>query len=452
MKLIVNTVRKLKQRLGPLWWHSMLMFLASRFGDFIGLYIGMFLVPAVLAPEKLGAVLPLLKFSAVVAVPMNIVARTAMKYINTMLVREEHGRIKSLLRDLTLLTSGISIFIILVLSIGWRFIERRLKIQDDRILWLIVISVIMACWTPLAQFMSQGLKHFNRIILARLLSPISRLIVILLVLKQLQIVGYLSANVIVSLVSLLLLGDGLLRYLRRDIMAESYRDLLPDMLNYAKPVATVTLMVAVQLAAGPWIIRQRLPETVSAGYYIAAMFGNIPLWVAPAMLPFLFPLVSEHHEKGVSTTKMHIQALGAVLFAGAGISLILFIFGGRILQLRPAWNEYSEYAVYMWQIALITTMDTLFFCHVTHDSACKRFRFLSYYVPLVVIEVILLGILMGWSHFSGVMPEALWQLIGRKIPVDLHSVLCIMITMRCLNSIFLFADMLRSYAVVKNKV
>jgi O-antigen/teichoic acid export membrane protein len=406
----------------------------------------MFLVPAVLVEGNLGAVLPLLKFGAVVSVPMTIIARTAMKYVSMLLVSEEHGKIKAILRDLALLSSLLSVAILIGLWLSWDFIECRLKFDDDRLLWLLGASVVISCWTPLALSISQGLKHFYRIILARLMGPIARLLVILLLLQQFQLVGYISANLAVGVVSLLLLGDGLLRYFRRDVAIESYRSLLPEMFQYSKPIAVVTLMVALQLAAGPWIIRQRLSESVSAGYYIASMFGNIPMWVAPAMMPFLFPLVSEKYEKGISTVKMHIQALSVVIFAGIAISAVLFVVGDRIIDLRPVWKLYHDYAAFMWQIALITTLDTVFMCHVTHESACREFSFLRFYVPLVIIEVVLLGVFMGWGDLRGVVPEDLWQFVNNVVPVGLQSVITIMLVMRLINIMFLLGSLVMRYS------
>ena len=124
---------------------------------------------------------------------------------------------------------------------------------------------------------------------------------------------------------------------------------------------------------------------------------------------------------------MHIQALGMVLLIGLGISAGLFLFGEKILSSRSVWQNYHQYAHFMWQIALITTLDTFFMCHVTHESACKRFQFLRFYTPLVLIEVCMLGVFMGWTHFSDVVPAGAWQFINEEVPVNLNSVITIML-------------------------
>ncbi len=444
METLVHPIRILKHRLGPLWWYSSLMFAASRVGDVVGLYIGMFLVPAVLAPEKLGAVLPLVKFGVLVAAPLGVVARTAMKFISMLLVKGEHGKIKAILRDLAVLSCGVSLLIILTMWLGWGFVERRLKIEDDRILWLLAATVILTCWSPLAHSVSQGLKHFYRIILARLLGPIGRLVVAVLLLHQLQIVGYLLANLAVMVITLLLLGDGLTRYFRREIPSVNYRSLLPEMLRYAVPIGLMTLMISLQLTVEPWVVRHRLPALDSAGFYVAAMFGNIPLWVAPAMTPFLFPLVSERFERGESTRKLHLQA---VLFAGligAAIAAVLLLFGDRLLSLRAAWDQYRGYSPFMWKIACVTTLDVLFNCHMIHESACRRFGFLRYLLPLILGEVALLYVLMGWGALEGVLAPGLWQWVNGAYTPSLGFVINFMLATRLIMAIGVVLDLVRS--------
>lgn len=419
------------------------MFAVSRVGDVVGLYIGMFLVPAVLAPEKLGAVLPLVKFGLLVAVPLGVVARTAMKFISTLLVKEEHGKIKAILRDLAVLSCGVSVLIVLLMWLGWGFVERRLKVDDDRILWLLVATVVLTCWSPLAQSVSQGLKHFYRLILARMLGPIGRLVVAVLLLQQLQIVGYLLANLAVMGVTLLLLGEGLTRYFRRDVPTSDYRDLLPEMMRYAVPIGLMTFMISLQLTVEPWVVRHRLPALDSAGFYVAAMFGNIPLWVAPAMTPFLFPLVSERFERGESTRRLHLQAMLFAGIIGAAISVGLLLFGDRLLSLRDAWAQYREYAPYMWRIACVTTLDVLFSCHMIHESACRKFTFLRYLLPLILGEVALLYILMGWGALEGIVPSNAWQFVNSLFSLNLEFVINFMLGARLLMAVGVVLDLMR---------
>lgn len=432
-------VHRVKDRLSPLWWYSALMFAASRVGDVVGLYIAMFLVPDYIGKDKLGAVLPLWNLGLLAALPLTVVSRTAMKYVSMFLVQRESGYIKALLRDLAVVYSVVSAVIVLVLWRGWGFIDRRLDVGDSRIALVLGAMIILSCWRPLVQSIAQGLKHFYRIILARMMGPIARLVVTVLLIRQLQLVGYLSGMAAMALASSLILCGGALYYLRSGIEPRNYRAMLPEMVRYGVLIAVMVFTTTLQKTVEPWIIRHWLPTEDSAGYYIAAMFGRIPLYVAPAMMPFLFPLVSERFERGESTHSMYRQAIGLAAGLGAGIVILLAFGGETILGLRATWAEYNAYAPCMWKIALVSTCDVLLGCHMMHESASREFRYLRYLLPIAVIEVGVLYVLMGWGALEGILPPGFWQDVSAAYTPSLAFVINFMLASRLImvSSVFL---------------
>ena len=54
------------------------MFVSSRAGDLVSVCIGLFIVPDMIAEEKLGTVLPLVKLAGLVGVPLTVVGNAAM--------------------------------------------------------------------------------------------------------------------------------------------------------------------------------------------------------------------------------------------------------------------------------------------------------------------------------------------------------------------------------------
>jgi len=60
-------LEKLENRLGPLWWYTIILFIAQRFGDVLNAFIGLWLVPRYVPQEELGAVLPLSQVGGVLA-------------------------------------------------------------------------------------------------------------------------------------------------------------------------------------------------------------------------------------------------------------------------------------------------------------------------------------------------------------------------------------------------
>jgi len=427
---VLHPVRRLKKRLGPLWWYSLLMFVFARFGDLINLYIAMFLVPTVISPDRLGAVIPLTQLSMFVAVPLTITLHAVMKYFSVFLTAGSHGKIKSLLRDLIVLAGVLSVGIAVYLWRSQSFITRRLKFEEPAVLWMVGLLAIVSCWTPVARMSAQGLKRFRVIILSALMGPLARLVAVFLLLESFQLTGFLAGSLAFKLGALLCLSVGLLHYTRRNLVPVSYREHLPGMLAYLLPVGAGMAMVAFQLAAEPWIIRQRLPEADSAAYYVVSIFGNIPMYLAASLLPFFFPLVSEKHERGDSTSRMHLQALGLVLGSGGCVCLGYAIFGGDILRLHAAWRQYEAYAPFLWRVGVVTTLSIFLTCHITHENACRRFSYLWYLIPVIGLEVLFLHCSMGWRFFKEYLSPSLWLFVEGLIGRDLRYIVDYMLAAR----------------------
>jgi len=65
----ITTVRaRIKQRVGPLWWYTGLQFGFSKVADVVNLYVGAFIVPAVISSEDLGAIVPFRMIIAFLAI------------------------------------------------------------------------------------------------------------------------------------------------------------------------------------------------------------------------------------------------------------------------------------------------------------------------------------------------------------------------------------------------
>ena len=88
MKLLTS----IHAKLGDLWWYTMLLFVAQRFGDVINMFVGIWLVPKYVSPEDLGAVLPLSQFVSLIGLPLGIIAIPFMKYLNLYAEKGEFGK------------------------------------------------------------------------------------------------------------------------------------------------------------------------------------------------------------------------------------------------------------------------------------------------------------------------------------------------------------------------
>lgn len=418
------------------------MFTVSRLGDLATFYIGVFLVPAVIAQDQLGAIIPLTKLSGTVAIALTIILGGALKYINVFHNAGRPGKIKTMLKHLAWLSLAVSSLMLLLLWTGREFIQERLKFESPVVILLIGGIAILSCWSPMANTAAQSLKRFNSLIALKIVQPVTRLLMMLLLLAPFQIAGYLGAQLIAALAGLLLVGRSLFRFVRPGIRAESYREDLPQLVKYVGPFGLMTLTVTLQGAVEPWVIRQRLPDIDSAGFFIISMFGNIPLWVAPAMLPFLFPLVSEKFERGESTQRMYKQSLAAVFFIGIAISIFFFFAAEWILSLQHTWRIYHGYAGYMWQMGLVNTLFVLINTHIMHENACRIFGYLRYYLPVTLAETFILYVIWDVKRIEAFIPEPIFLFIRTLTGHRLAFIIGTMLLTRLIVVLFIVKNLL----------
>ena len=162
-----------------------------------------------------------------------------------------------------------------------------------------------------------------------------------------------------------------------------------------------------------------------------------PLLNGAAVLPFLFVIVSDRHERGHDTGRILVQTLAAILAVGLVTVGLLAVCGDRILLLRASWARYAEYAPFMWRLGLVATLRVAIKSFIAHECACRRFSFLRYYIPVTLGEVVLLYGALGWNFFKPWLPAGLWTSINALIGRDLYFIVRFMLTARILVATFI---------------
>jgi hypothetical protein len=423
-------IQRIRNLLGPLWWYTALMLGVSQIGNLVSFCIGAFLVPDVIGKEQLGALPAVMQLAGFVACPLSIVIGTGLKYVSLFQAKGEHGRVKQLLRDMMVAAVVLSFLVAFSVWQSRGGIQDRLHFRSNGVVWMVAGVGVISCWLPLVQMAAQGLFRFYPLIMSSVVAPVVRLAAILLFLREFQVAGYMAATLISTASIVLFLGWSVRHSLAPRIAAESYGAYRPEMFRYLLLLGAGVLVANLQGAVEPWVIRQRLSAHDSAGSYIVWLFGNIPAYVAPVMGSFLFPLVSAKHTTGSSTQRMHWQSLGVVLAIGVVLVLMFALGSGRLLDLRASWRTYADFAPYVWQVALVTSISAFIGIHMTHENACGRFTYLWYYVPVVLLEVGLLYGLMGWEFFRPHLPADMWAWVNGFIRRDLQFVLLFMIGSR----------------------
>jgi len=430
MSYIANSVRKMQARLGPFWWHSTLMFGASRIGDVLHIFVGLFLVPLYVPEEQLGAVLPLMSLGAFFSVPLTAAARTTARYVTKFRVAGERGRIRAILRDLMRVSLAVSGLGLLIVWGGQSFFAARLQFEGRAIPLLLAGLIALSCWRPLLTLANHGLGQYYRITLSVMVTAAARLGLALILLPFWGLEGYLAVQLLAGLAAAFFLLRGFREYFGVEVVSVSNRALFKEVGRYFLPILLMTALFSFQAMMEPWIIRQRLPSGESAAYYLASRFGMIPRYLSAALVAFLFPMVSERHDRGQSTRGLRWQSLGGMLAIGLIVVVLLAMFGSRLLGAFAPWRPYVPYASLLWQTALIAVGTGLIALYTTHESACRRFGFLWMVTPVILLEIGGLYSLMGWSFFRPFLPDAVWHGVDGWVRAEIGFVVAFMLASR----------------------
>ena len=266
----------------------------------------------------------------------------------------------------------------------------RLHVTDRRILIPVAAFAVLSCAEPIISTAQKALKCFRSMIVSGMVAPYVRLAAMLLLLAPFGVFGYLSAQLATTLFGVGCAGVALVLVLRKCGGRTSYRADIRDMVVYSLPLLALTLAGRVTGPAEAFIMRHRLPEEVTAGYYFSTMFGAIPGYATSALLAFFWPIVSEKFEKGESTRRLLAQSLAFNLVIGVAALVATALVVPYVFRMPGPWAGYREYARYVAPAGLITLLANIQGTYTAHESACRRFVYVWYCVPIGLIEAALL--------------------------------------------------------------
>lgn len=375
-------IHKLKLKLGDFWWSSLILFLSCRVADVMNLFVGLYLVPKYIAPSELGAVLPLSSFAAFLALPASVFALTFAKELNSLAVRSEFGKMKSLMRGVFVATALFLILAVIVCGLAMPHFLSRIRIVKGSLGFLIIAAAFIGCVSPIYANALQALKRFRALSFMNLVCAPVRLVSMLLAMPFRPLSGYFvgqastpAANIFISV---LLLRKELSvkaeRYWSRPIVRR-FALIFLGMAGYQS--AAMLLCLAEQT-----VLRERLPDVESAAYYMVTRFSDITALFSGTLLTVLFPFTAEAAERG-SSTKPFVLKSSLVMAAGGGaLALFFAVFGNRIVSVLPNGDAYAPFAwTIPWLIA-INVISTIQCIHTNTESSAARFSFLKWWIPL----------------------------------------------------------------------
>lgn len=411
---------RIHAKLGDLWWYTILLFISQRIGDVINMFVGLWIVPKYVPMEELGAVLPMMNVVGFIGIPLSVVSIPFLKFVAVFAERGEMGKVKSLIRDAFVGTAILAVASCLLAWLILPFFFERLRIENGSLSLLLVVLTIANSSAGIFVNALDGLKKFRVTVWFQAIAAPVRLLFMLAFMPFRALSGYLVGQGAVPSVYIVGSFLSLRKFLKSAVRPVPYwKDHGREMMTYAWPLLVSAVVGAIGGNMDTLIIRHRLCDFESAGYYIVTRFSEMSFWIGSAFTVFLFPLLAGKNGSDSESRKLLLHSLAGTTIAGLGVSLALLLLGPFILSLRPEWSQYSSLAPHMALLALNCVLSTDVNCFVTAFTARGQFGFFWYYLPLGLGFSVVMYALTGYTFFEGMLPTSWLQAIAAFNPCRL---------------------------------
>ena len=383
-----------------------MLFCACRAADLLNAFVGLWLVPKYVDPSELGAVQPLGNFAGFLALPIAVFANTFRNEVSRLSIGKEFGKLKTLMRSVFIATAIFLFVAIVVARFTLPIFLERIRIVEGSLGIVIIATAFITAVAPIFTNTIQALGKFKANAIMNLAGAPLRLLTMLVAMPFRPLAGYFvgqgaspSFNIVASVVAL-----------RKElsVKAEIYWD--------RATVQKFARLLAIFLASGAaasvatlvesTVLRQRLPDLDSAGYYMATRFSDISSFLYNTLVFTLFPFTAALAAKGRDMRPLILKSAAATIGFSALVALPFFFFGEAILAFLPHGEQYAAYWwAILWQIG-ISTLGAIIGLYVTAELSANRFRFMLWMVPLDIIYPLLLLLVTGHGYFTGTIPAS----------------------------------------------
>ena len=442
---------KLHARLGDFWWYSLMLFCACRAADLLNAFVGLWLVPKYVDPSELGAVMPLTQFANFLAIPVAAFANTFRNELTRLSIGKEFGKLKTLMRGVFAATAIFLFLAIIVARFLLPAFLERIRIVEGSLGLVIIAASFVGAVAPIYSNALQALKKFKAQSLLSIVGAPVRLIAMLVAMPFRAITGYFVGQAAVPVFTI---GASVIS-LRKElsVKAEPYWT-KESFKNFSKLFAIFAAsggIGAFYLLVETTVLRQRLPDLDSAGYYMATRFSEIASFLSGTLAFTIFPFAAEKDAKGEDTGPLIIKALIANACFCLMLSLPFLFFGKIILSLLPHGDQY---ATYWWAIPWligINFLTSITGFYTTAEFSVGRFHFLKWYLPLDIAYTILLLLVTGHGYFTNLIPDSYTVFLKCHNIYSLSDLLCWMTIVNVIKSICSFIEISRQPSRISNK-
>ena len=397
---------KLHAKLGDFWWYSLMLFCACRAADLLNAFVGLWLVPKYVDPTELGAVQPLSQFANFLAIPVAAFANTFRNELTRLSIGKEFGKLKTLMRGVFAATAVLLFLAIVVARFLLPAFLERIRIVEGSLGLVIIASSFVGAVAPIYSNALQALKKFKAQSILSIVGAPIRLIAMLAAMPFRAITGYFvgqaatpTFNIAASVLALRKeLSVKAEPYWTRETI-KKFSGLLVIFLGWGISGGVYSLVEST-------VIRQRLPDLDSAGYYMVSRFSEIATYLYAAMIFTFFPFAADLAKNSREHAKLILKATGVNIVFCAAIAMAFGLVARPVLAFLPHGEQYAAYWWAVPWLVAITGITSLHGFYTTAEVAANRFGFLKWTIPLDLAYPALLLAVTGHGYFTCLMPES----------------------------------------------
>lgn len=426
---------RLHARLGDFWWYSLMLFCACRAADLLNAFVGLWLVPKYVDPSELGAVMPLAQFANFLAIPVAAFANTFRNELTRLSINKEFGKLKTLMRGVFAATAVFLFAAIVAARFTLPLFLERIRIVEGSLGLVIIAASFVSAIAPIYSNALQALKKFKAQSLLSVVGAPVRLIAMLVAMPFRAITGYFVGQAATPAFSIAASVLALRKEL--SVKAEPYwtREVIQRFVKLFAFFAVSGGVGSVFLLVESTVIRQRLPDLDSAGYYMATRFSEIAGFLSATLAFTIFPFAAEKAAKGEDTRPLVIKSILANACFCLALALPFLFFGKTILSPLPHGDQYSPYWWSVPWLIGITYLNSTITIFITTEFSANRFAFLKWYLPLDLAYPILLLLVTGHGYFTGIIPASWSEFLYAHNIYSLKTMLCWITTIAVVKSL-----------------
>ncbi len=363
------------------WLNALMLFGAMRLADVLNAYTGLWVIPGALPGNALGAVLPLISFGAMLALPLTVLATVFTRHLCAYATAGDGERLRGLLRDALGAALALLVVALGVTAALMPYLCDLLRVPYSPVGYWAVGYGLVAAFVPLTTAALQALSRFGVLSLVALMAAPARLAVMVVCLPLMGLSGYFLGQLAPLLISVVAAVVVLWPLLRGRASAAWRSDLRP-MARYALGVTVGTLAAAVQGMAVTFMIRHRLTDDASAAYYLISRFAEIATYCGSTLGVVLFPYAVAARVRGEASARLRNGVLWAMVGGGVALALLFWWVLPWGFTLLPSYAPYVASAPWAAYLTLSLTLQAVATAHFAHANARGDFRYLRYAAPL----------------------------------------------------------------------